>query len=280
MNSLNIASIVNAALAEDLGLAGDVTSELCVPADAQGRGLIFAKQAGVLCGVDCAIEALLQVDPLLEITVHATDGARLADRDPILEAQGALRSILTAERTALNFLGRLSGIATATADWMRELEGTGGQLVCTRKTTPGLRGLEKHAVRCGGANNHRFGLFDAILIKDNHIAAAGGVKAALQAAKAGRPHLMMIEIEVQSMEQLDEALAEGADVIMLDNMDSTTMAEAVRRVAGRARTEASGGVRKERLREIAATGVNAISAGWITHSAPCLDISLDLTPTE
>ncbi|MBI1238342.1 MAG: carboxylating nicotinate-nucleotide diphosphorylase [Alphaproteobacteria bacterium] len=270
-----IAPLVEAALREDLGDAGDITSALTIPAETRGRARIVAREAGRLCGLACARLAFRALDASLTVRERLPDGAETAGGALIAEIEGPARAILSAERVALNFIGQLSGIATATDALVRAVAGTKARIVCTRKTTPGLRILEKYAVRCGGGLNHRFGLYDAVLIKDNHIAAAGGVAAALGAAKAGAGHLVKIEIEVDTLAQLEEALAAGADAVLLDNMTPDQLREAVRLTAGRAVLEASGNVRADTVRAIAETGVDVISSGAITHSRRVLDIGLD-----
>ncbi|MDR3510222.1 MAG: carboxylating nicotinate-nucleotide diphosphorylase [Caulobacteraceae bacterium] len=265
---------VRAALAEDLGRAGDVTAAL-LP-EGQGIEAVFAARAdGRVAGLACARLAIAALDPAARFEVVAADGADVARGGVIARVAGDGRAILSAERVALNFLGRLCGVATLTRAYVRAVEGTKARIVCTRKTTPGLRALEKYAVRCGGATNHRYGLDDAILIKDNHVAACGGVGKALERARAAAGHLMKIEVEVDSLEQLDEAIPFAPDVIMLDNFSLDDLVEAVGRVDGRIPLEASGGVNLSTVRDIARTGVDAISVGALTHSAPVLDIGLD-----
>jgi len=274
---LLIEPIVRAALAEDLGRAGDVTSSALL-ATGQRLSAVFAARAeGRVAGVDCARIALAVLDPSARFEIVTGDGEDVTANDgTIARVEGEALAVLGAERVALNLLGRLSGVATLTRAYVRAVEGTRARIVCTRKTTPGLRALEKYAVRCGGGVNHRFGLDDAILIKDNHIAACGSVAAAMQRAKASAGHLMKIEIEVDTLDQLDEALPHGPDVIMLDNFALPDLREAVRRVAGAVVLEASGGVTLQSVRAIAETGVDAISVGALTHSAPVLDIGLDI----
>jgi nicotinate-nucleotide pyrophosphorylase (carboxylating) len=275
---LLVEPIVRAALLEDLGRAGDITTDAVIPADARLRGAIVAREPGVVAGLDAAQLAFTVIDPAVIVAVDRPDGSRVERGDPVLRLDGPARSILSAERVALNLLCRLSGIATATATLVDAIRPHGhARIVCTRKTTPGLRSLEKHAVRAGGGANHRFGLDDAILIKDNHIAIAGGVRPALERARAAVGHLVKIEIEVDTLEQLDTVLEVGTDVILLDNMSPDTLSEAVRRVNKRAITEASGRVTVATAPAIAATGVDLISTGWITHSAPILDLGLDVT---
>jgi nicotinate-nucleotide pyrophosphorylase (carboxylating) len=264
-------ALVARALAEDVG-DGDATAAVTVAADARATALIRQKAPGVIYGLDMAERAFRAVDPSLELTRHVEEG-RWREDGPVLEIAGNARALLTGERTALNFLGRLSGVATLTARCVRALEGTGARVLDTRKTTPGLRMLEKAAVWAGGGVNHRIGLYDEILIKENHAAAAGGVGEAVRRARAARPDLP-IEVEVSDLDELEEALAAGARRVLLDNMDLATMREAVRRTDGRASLEASGGVTLGRLREIGETGVDFISVGALTHSAPALDLSL------
>ena len=269
--------VIRAALAEDLGRAGDVTTDAVIPESARARALLRARGAGVAAGLDAARIAFDLVDPALAIDVAARDGARFAPGETLMVVEGSARAILTAERVALNFAGRLSGVATLTRAFADAVAHTKAKVAATRKTTPLLRALEKHAVRLGGGVPHRYGLDDAILIKDNHIAAAGGVAEALARARAFAGHMLKIEIEVDRLDQLDAALAVGgADVILLDNMDPPTLAEAVRRVAGRATTEASGGVSLESAAAIAETGVDLLSTGALTHSARAIDLGLDV----
>ena len=272
---LLIEPVVRAALAEDLGRAGDITSLACVEPEARLQVQFAVRAAGVVSGLDCARLAMAAMDPLLSFQAQRRDGDVVEAGEVLARVQGDARAILAAERVALNLLGRMSGIATLTAAYVSAVRGTTARITDTRKTTPGLRALEKHAVRCGGGINHRFGLDDAILIKDNHVAACGGVTRALQRAKAAAGHLTMIEIEVDSLAQLDEALPHRPDVIMLDNFSLEHLAEAVRRTAGRVRLEASGGVTLGTVRPIAETGVDVISVGALTHSAPALDVGLD-----
>jgi nicotinate-nucleotide pyrophosphorylase (carboxylating) len=270
-----ILPVIRAALAEDLGRAGDVTSQACIAPDARFTGVFRARKAGRIAGLDCARLALAELDPSTRFEVKLGDGSDAAPGDILAEIDGDARAVLSAERAALNLLGRLSGIATLTAAYVKAIEGLDCAITDTRKTTPGLRALEKYAVRCGGGMNHRFGLDDAILIKDNHVAAAGGVAQALQRARAHAGHLMKIEIEVDRLDQLDEALPHRPDVIMLDNFSLDDMREAVHRAKGHAVLEASGGVNLDTVRAIAETGVDVISVGALTHSAPSLDLGLD-----
>ncbi|SMC65507.1 nicotinate-nucleotide pyrophosphorylase [carboxylating] [Fulvimarina manganoxydans] len=273
---LLIEPIVRAALEEDLGRRGDVTSEAVIPVEALMRGQIAARQAGRLAGIEVARLAFELVDPEIRTEIVKADGAAFAPGDAVLRIEGPARSILTAERVALNMACHLSGVASATAELVAIAKASGhADIVCTRKTTPGLRGLEKHAVRCGGGGNHRFGLDDAILIKDNHIAVAGSITAALERAKSFAGHMLKIEIEVDTLAQLEEALVIGVDAVLLDNMGPDLLHEAVAMVGGRATTEASGRISKETVGPIAASGVDLISVGWITHSAPIVDLGLD-----
>ena len=269
-----IEPIVRAALAEDLGRAGDITSAACVAADARLAARFASRKTGVVAGLACARLAVLALDPGAAFEPLTEDGA-WAQPGPLARVAADARALLSAERVALNLMGRLSGVATLTRAYVDAVAGTGAVITDTRKTTPGLRALEKYAVRCGGGVNHRFGLDDAILIKDNHVAAAGGVGPAIRRARAAAGHLVKIEAEVDSLAQLDEALAEGPDVVMLDNFSLADLAAAVARAKGRVRLEASGGVGLDTVRAIAETGVDVISVGALTHSAPALDIGLD-----
>ncbi|WP_185983069.1 carboxylating nicotinate-nucleotide diphosphorylase [Aureimonas mangrovi] len=271
-----VADLVRAALLEDLGRAGDITSMATIAPGRIARATLAARREGVLAGLPLAGEAFRQMDGDLRFTAHLGDGARLVPGDVVAEIEGDARALLSAERTALNFLMHLSGVASLTARFVVAVEGTGAKIVCTRKTLPGLRWAEKYAVRCGGGANHRFGLDDAVLIKDNHIAVAGGVTPALRAAQAYAGHLVAIEIEVDTLEQLSEAIEAGADAVLLDNMDAATLARAVKMTAGRARLEASGNVDLDTVAEIAASGVDLISTSKITMSAPALDLGLDI----
>jgi len=266
---------VRAALLEDLGRAGDLTSDAIVPADLHTQMVLASRQAGVVAGLDLAALAFRLIDPAVEIAVEHPDGSKVSPGTIIATIRGPARAMLTAERTALNFLGHLSGIASATAGIVAAVAGHKAGIVCTRKTTPGLRTLEKYAVRAGGGGNHRFGLDDAVLIKDNHIALAGGIRPAVERARAGVGHLVKIEVEVDTLAQLDQALALRVDAVLLDNMDVEDLRRAVAMVDGRAITEASGRITAASAPAIAATGVDLISIGWLTHSAPVLDIGLD-----
>jgi nicotinate-nucleotide pyrophosphorylase (carboxylating) len=270
-----IEPLVRMALLEDLGRAGDLTTDAIVPAAHRATTLLVARQSGVVAGLDLARLAFQLIDPLIEMDVERGDGAALAPGDLIATISGPARGILTAERVALNLLCRLSGIATATASVVTAVRDYKADIVCTRKTTPGLRAIEKYAVRVGGGSNHRFGLDDAVLIKDNHVAIAGSVTEALKRAKQGVGHLVKIELEVDTLDQLREALDHGVDAVLLDNMDPETLTTAVAMVAGRAVTEASGRITPATAPSIAATGVDLISIGWLTHSVSVLDIGLD-----
>jgi nicotinate-nucleotide pyrophosphorylase (carboxylating) len=266
---------VRLALREDVG-TGDVTTLSTVPAGQQARAEIVAKAEGVLAGLPVVEEVFRQVDAFLIVTRVLQEGARIKPRDVLCEVQGSAQSILIGERVALNFLQRLSGIATRTAAFVKLVEGSGARIVDTRKTTPGLRALEKYAVTVGGGHNHRMGLYDAVMIKDNHIIAAGGIGAAVERARKAIPHTMTITVECETLSQVDEALDAGADILLLDNMENATRAAAVQRAKGYAITEASGGINEMTAAEIARTGVDIMSVGALTHSAPALDISLDL----
>jgi len=273
--SVMMEPLVRMALLEDLGRAGDLTTDAIVPADRRATALLVARQPGVVAGLDLARLAFQLIDPAIEVAIKHNDGAVLAAGDMIASVTGPARGILTAERVALNFLCRLSGIATATASVVAAVRNYRTNIVCTRKTTPGLRAIEKYAVRVGGGSNHRFGLDDAVLIKDNHVAIAGGVTEALRRAKSGVGHLVKIELEVDTLDQLREALDHGVDAVLLDNMDPATLARAVAMVAGRAVTEASGRITPATAPQVAAAGVDLISIGWLTHSVSVLDIGLD-----
>jgi nicotinate-nucleotide pyrophosphorylase (carboxylating) len=275
-NPFLVEPVIRAALAEDLGRAGDVTAQACGPADARLRAVFASRKPGVVSGLACARLAVLELDPTADFEVVQQDGAQVAAGAKLATVDANARALLGAERVALNLLGRLSGIATLTRAYVDAVDGTGARIVDTRKTTPGLRALEKYAVRCGGGVNHRFGLDDAILIKDNHVAACGGsIAEAVRRAKAAAGHLMKVEVEIDSLAQLEDALRHQPDVVMLDNFSLADLAQAVRLNAGRAVVEASGGVSLETVRDIARTGVDVISVGALTHSAAALDIGLD-----
>ena len=272
---LLVEQTVQAALAEDLGLAGDITTDPIIPPDAQGEAAIVTRQRGVVAGLDLAETAFKTLNPQAVFTRVVDDGGTVEAGGTLAKIKGRTRALLTGERTALNFLGRLSGIATLTAAYVAKVEGTSARIACTRKTTPGLRAFEKYAVRCGGGVNHRFGLFDAVLVKDNHIAAAGGLEAALRLLRARIGHMVRVEVEVDTLTQLEEALRFPIDAVLLDNMDVATLKKAVALAKGRVLTEASGGVTLETVAEIAATGVDVISVGALTHSPRNLDSSLE-----
>jgi nicotinate-nucleotide pyrophosphorylase (carboxylating) len=274
-HNLLIEPIVRHALEEDFGRAGDITSELTIEADARATAKLAARKAGTIAGLIAAETAFRLVDPSLTFTYEKPDGSTVAAGTTLAVIEGSARAVLSGERVALNFAGHLSGVATATHALVEAVKGTKARIVCTRKTTPGLRVLEKYAVRCGGGLNHRFGLDDAVLIKDNHIVAAGGIKPAIERVRAGIAHMTKIELEVDTLEQLEEALALGVDTILPDNMPPETLRRAVAMAKGRAVLEASGNVTLATVRAIAETGVDYISSGAITHSAPNLDLGLD-----
>jgi nicotinate-nucleotide pyrophosphorylase (carboxylating) len=277
LSPLAIDEAVARALAEDLGRAGDVTSTATIPEGTRGRAVMAAREAGTIAGLPVAAAVFRKLDPTIEITGHVRDGAAVAAKTTLMTVAGDARALLSAERTALNFVGHLSGIATAAAEFVRLVAHTKARICCTRKTTPGLRALQKYAVRCGGGFNHRFGLDDAILIKDNHIAVAGGIRSVLARAKATAGHLVKIEIEVDTLEQLETVLEVGlADAVLLDNMSPAMMQQAVSMVAGRMTIEASGGITHASAAAIAEPGVDYLSSGAITHSSPNLDVGLDI----
>jgi nicotinate-nucleotide pyrophosphorylase (carboxylating) len=277
LSPLEIDVAVEHALAEDLGRSGDVTSIATIPAGTPAHAVVVARKAGAISGLPLVAAALRRLAPDIDIKARARDGDTVAAKTELMTIAGDARAILSTERAALNLLGHLSGIATATAEFVRLVKGTKTRFCCTRKTTPGLRALEKYAVRCGGGFNHRFGLDDAMLIKDNHIAVAGGVRAVLERARANAGHLVKIEIEVDTLDQLAEVLDTGlADVVLLDNMGFADMRKAVTMAAGRVVLEASGGITLDTIKDVAATGVDYASSGWITHSAPALDVALDI----
>jgi nicotinate-nucleotide pyrophosphorylase (carboxylating) len=277
LSPLEIDAVVTRALAEDLGRAGDVTAIATIPEDTPARASVVARAPGVIAGLPLVAATFAKLAPEINIATNMRDGSSVAVKTELMTVTGPARAMLSAERTALNLLGHLSGVATATHEFVRRVTGTRARICCTRKTTPGLRALEKYAVRCGGGFNHRFGLDDAMLIKDNHIAVAGGIRAVLERAKAAAGHLVKIEIEVDTLEQLREVLDVGlADAVLLDNMDAATMRKAVEMVGDRCPLEASGGITLHTIAEIAKAGVDYISSGWITHSAPQLDVALDI----
>lgn len=267
--------IVRLALQEDLGRAGDLTTDATIPATAQSAAQIRARKSGVVAGIDAAWLALRMIDANVRFDVLKPDGSAIEPGDIVIDFSGSSRSILTAERTMLNFMGRLSGIATLTREFVSRIEGTNARIVCTRKTTPGHRAVEKRAVRCGGGTSHRYGLDDAIMIKDNHIAAAGSLEDAVKRAQDYAGHLRMIEVEVDTLEQLERLIPLNPHAVLLDNMNPATLAKAVDMVGGAFTTEASGGVNLDTVRAIAETGVDFISVGALTHSAPNLDLGMD-----
>ena len=276
-NPIYLENAVRAALDEDLGRAGDITTLATIPAGTQATAVFAVRKPGVVCGLPIAEASFRLIDPSIRFETLVEDGASVpGNRTPVARVSGDARAILTAERTALNYLSRMSGISTMTAKYVALVAHTNAKICCTRKTTPGLRAFEKYAVRCGGAMNHRFGLDDAVLIKDNHIAVCGGIREALRAAKAFVGHLVKVEIEVDTLEQLQEVLDEGADFCLLDNMSTDMMREAVKMSAGRVKLEASGGINIDTVKAIAETGVDLISSGALTHSAPILDLGLDI----
>jgi nicotinate-nucleotide pyrophosphorylase (carboxylating) len=277
LSPLVIKDAVRRALEEDLGRAGDITSVTTIPQGTKATAKLAARKPGVLAGLACAAEAFRQLDPAVEFRAAKRDGDKLKAGDVVAEIAGDARALLSAERVALNFATHLSGVATLTAAYVDRVKHTNAKVVCTRKTLPGLRALQKYAVRCGGGMNHRFGLDDAVLIKDNHIAVAGGVAAALKSVRGSVGHLVKIEIEVDGLEQLAEVLKSGgADVVLLDNMEVAEMKRAVEMVAGKLALEASGGINLDTAAKIAETGVDMLSSGALTHSAPVLDLGLDI----
>jgi nicotinate-nucleotide pyrophosphorylase (carboxylating) len=277
LSPLEIDEAVTRALKEDLGRAGDITSIATIPENAIARSVVVARKAGTIAGLPLVAACFEKLSPAIRIKAAARDGDTVAAKTALMTISGNARAIMSAERTALNFLGHLSGIATATAAYVRKIGKRKTRICCTRKTTPGLRALEKYAVRCGGGFNHRFGLDDAMLIKDNHIAVAGSIRAVLQRARAKAGHLVKIEIEVDSLDQLEEVLACGlADVVLLDNFSVAMLKRAVKMAAGRVVLEASGGITLDGIAAVATTGVDYASSGALTHSAPNLDVALDI----
>jgi nicotinate-nucleotide pyrophosphorylase (carboxylating) len=275
MNRADYVEIVGRALSEDLGRQGDITSDACVPQKAESKAVFVARAPGVIAGLDVAAYVFEALDPSVSFDRLVNDGERVEAATEIARIAGHSRSILTGERTALNLLGRMSGVATATARLVDAISGTGAKISDTRKTMPGLRALDKYAVRVGGGMNHRFGLYDAVMIKDNHLTAAGSIAGAVSAVRATISPGLMVEVEVENLEQLAQVLETDADRVLLDNMGPELLRKAVEMVDGRMTTEASGGVTLENVRQLAETGVDIISVGWITHSAPHLDIALD-----
>ena len=277
LSPLAVDAAVTRALDEDLGRAGDVTSIATIPEDAEARALVVARAGGVIAGLPLLAATFQKLAPEIEMSARVRDGAIVAPKTTLMRLSGSARALLAGERTALNLLGHLSGVASATHEVVRRAAGTNQRICCTRKTTPGLRALQKYAVRCGGGFNHRFGLDDAMLIKDNHIAVAGGIRAVLERARKAAGHLVKIEIEVDTLDQLAAVLATGlADAALLDNMDPAMLARAVAMADGRLPLEASGGITLDTIAAVAASGVDYASSGWITHSAPNLDVALDI----
>jgi nicotinate-nucleotide pyrophosphorylase (carboxylating) len=277
LSPLEIDEAVTRALAEDLGRAGDITSIATVPDGTRGRAVVAARRGGRVAGLPLVEAAFRKLAPDMEIRAHPRDGMTVEAKTALMTVTGDARAMLAAERTALNFVGHLSGIATATAEFVRRVAHTKTRVMCTRKTLPGLRALQKYAIRCGGGFNHRFGLDDAVLIKDNHVAVAGGIRAVLERARASVGPMVKIEIEVDSLEQLREVLDAGlADVVLLDNFDVPKLRQAVQIVGGKLVTEASGGITLDSVAEIAETGVDYVSSGALTHSVINLDIGLDI----
>jgi nicotinate-nucleotide pyrophosphorylase (carboxylating) len=277
LSPLEIDDAVTRALAEDLGRAGDITSIATVPEDTPGRAVVAARKAGTVAGLPLVEAAFRKLAPDMKVEAHARDGDSVAAKTSLMTVTGPARAMLASERVALNFIGHLSGVASATAEYVKRVKHTKARVICTRKTIPGLRALQKYAVRCGGGFNHRFGLDDAILIKDNHVAVAGGIRPVLEGARAKIGHLVKIEIEVDSLEQLREVLDTGlADVVLLDNFDVPRLREAVAMVKGRVVTEASGGITLDTVAAVAETGVDYLSSGALTHSVINLDIGLDI----
>jgi nicotinate-nucleotide pyrophosphorylase (carboxylating) len=279
MIDFQLETLIRHALSEDIG-SGDVTTLALIPRQARGSARIIAKESLVVAGTEVAHRVFLLVDPSLKVDIRQQDGSRAHPGDPLLEVSGGISTMLMGERTAVNFLQRLSGIATLTRAFVDRVTGTSARIVDTRKTTPGWRVLEKAAVRAGGGCNHRFGLYDGVLIKDNHIAAVGGVRPAVTAVRRKVPHTLKIEVEVETLDQLEEAIAVGADAVLLDNMSPSVMLEAVRRAGGRLTLEASGGINLDNVREVAETGVDLISVGALTHSARAVDVSMEIEPLE
>lgn len=277
MMRVDYVEIVGRALSEDLGSRGDITSDACVPQSAESRGAFVARGAGVIAGLEVAAYVFEALDPSVIFAPLLADGERVVPGDRIARISGHSRSILSGERTALNLLGRMSGVATATSELVDAVSGTGARISDTRKTMPGLRAIDKYAVRVGGGMNHRFGLYDAVLIKDNHLVAGGDIAGAVAAARAAVDPGVMIEVEVENLDQLAQVLETDADRVLLDNMGPELLRQAVDKVGGRMTTEASGGVTPDNIRLLAETGVDIISVGWLTHSAPQLDIGLDFT---
>ncbi len=275
LNVIQIDRVIEGALAEDLGSAGDITTDAVIGPGHNAVARIKARKPGVLAGIDIAARVFEMLDPAVQIDRPIIDGTAFAAGADLLTLRGSARALLTGERTALNILGRMCGIATATATAVGAVAGTNARIACTRKTMPGLRMFDKYAVRAGGGMNHRFGLYDAVLIKDNHIAVAGGLVPAVNAVRAHAGHMVKIEVEVDTIDQLGELMPLGVDAVLLDNMDVATLTEAVRLVGAAMQTEASGGITPETVKAVAASGVDLISIGWLTHSVENLDVGLD-----
>jgi nicotinate-nucleotide pyrophosphorylase (carboxylating) len=273
---LQYEALVHQALAEDLGLAGDLTTNAIIPPQARVTGRLVARRPGCIAGLEVAVCVFRRLDPTFDFTVYCSDGTVVEGNTTLAEVHGTARALLSAERVALNFLGHLSGIATATRRLVDAVQAYPARVVCTRKTTPGLRALEKYAVRAGGGANHRFGLDDAVLIKDNHLVVAGSIAKAVHRVRSVIGHMVKVQVEVDTLAQLDEALTCPIDAVLLDNMPPVQLKDAVQRVGGRVITEASGGITLDTARDVAASGVDLLSAGWLTHSAPALDVALDL----
>ncbi len=271
-----VSSVIERALAEDLGRGGDLTSNAIIEPTAMGTAEIIARSAGTIAGLEIAARVFERVDPGLRIESLVVDGDRVGPGTVLARVTGPMRGLLTAERTALNLLGHLSGVATQVTAVVDATTGTGVRIADTRKTTPGLRALEKYAVRCGGGVNHRFGLDDAVMIKDNHIAATGSITTAIETARRAVGHVVAIEVEVDRLDQLEEAIHAGAEIVLLDNMSPDDLRTAVQVTAGQCVLEASGGLTPETVRTVADTGIDVISMGWLTHSAPSLDVALDI----
>lgn len=276
LHPLQYEDLLRRALREDLGGAGDLTTDAVVPAGLAAEAALVARRAGRVAGLEPALHVFRLLDPGVSWETRTADGSDAEAGATLALVRGSARALLTGERTALNLLGRLCGIATATRDVVARLQGLPTRVACTRKTTPGLRALEKYAVRAGGGSNHRFGLDDAVLVKDNHRLLAGGVREAVARCRAAAGHLVKLEVEVDTLDELDEALACGVDAVLLDNMPLEQLRAAVARCRGRALTEASGGLTPDNVRAVAETGVELVSLGWLTHSAPALDVALDV----
>ena len=271
-----IQAIIDRAFEEDLGDRGDITSSYTIPAGKQCKAVIVSREDGVVSGLEIAQRVFLSMDPTLRVLLHKKDGDRIQKNDALLTVEGDAHAVLSAERTALNLLGRMTAISSATAKFAALVSHTKARISCTRKTTPGLRALEKYAVHMGGGRNHRFGLYDAVLIKDNHIAVAGDIRAAVQSAIDKNVHGVVIEVEVDTLEQLDQILDLDIDIVLLDNMPPAQLVKAIEMVDGKFLTEASGGINEDTLVDVAQTGVDIISLGWITHSVPWFDVGLDI----